>query len=301
MASDQRVMEFAGSRLAKRPVRLYKWDEGAMKATKLILATGIFTAAIFGLPGVVRAQAAPGPIHPAQSPDDSSAGAPPAAAQPKAPDVPQKRDLTGSWKLNEDQSDDPSEKMKQAQQAGAGNRGGGGNRGVWNGGGGGYPGGGGGYPGGGGGGGGYGGRRGMGTSESESDREKIQDAVNPANQLAFKQNDAEIDMSDDQGRRRVFYTDGRKIEKPKKDKDKDKSDDYKELAAHWEGMKLQSEEKGPHGKITRLFEVPAGGQQLRETVHFDDARGNPVTIHYVYDIVKAEKKDGTSSTTITSN
>ena len=266
-----------------------------MRTTKFILVSGIIAAGIVSQPGRLRAQAAAGPIHPAKASGDSSAP-PPAAEPPKAPDVPQKRDLTGSWKLNEEQSDDASEKLKQAQQAGAGNRGGGGNRGVW-GGGGGYPGGG--YPGGGGGGG-YGGRRGMG-GESDADFQKIQEAINPANALAFKQNDAEIDMSDDQGRRRVFYTDGRKIEKPKKDKDKDKTDDTKELAARWEGMKLVSDEKGPHGKITRLFEVPAGGQQLRETVHFEDARGNPVTVRYVYDIVKPEKKDGTSSTTITSN
>ena len=267
-----------------------------MKATKSILASAILAAGIFGLPTLVRAQAAAGPIHPAKSSDDNnSAPAAPAIAKPKAPDVPQKRDLSGSWKLNEDQSDDPSQKLKQAQQAGAGNRGGGnggGSRGgVWGGGGGiggGYPGGGGGV---------YGGRRGMGGGgESDADRQKIQDAVNPANALTFKQKDAEIDMTDDQSRKRVFYTDGRKIERAK-----DKTDDYRELTAHWDGMKLVAEEKGPHGKITRLYEVPAGGQQLRVSVHFDDARGNPVSIHYVYDIVKAEKKDGTSETTITSN
>ncbi|MFZ0739482.1 MAG: hypothetical protein WBL70_16810 [Candidatus Acidiferrales bacterium] len=261
------------------------------------LVAGLFGVATIAFPGRVHAQAAPGPIQPSLA---STETAPASAASPAKTDsanteaVPQKKDLSGAWKLNEDKSDDPTEKMKQARDAGGGYGGGngGGNRnGGWGMGG----------PGGGmpGSGGGYGGRRGgMGGQESEEDREKIQEAINPASSLNFTQKDAEIDMTDDLSHKRVFYTDGRKIQKSK---DKDKDEDYKELAARWEGYRLVADEKGPHGKITRMYEVLPGGRELDETVHFENSRGTPVTIRYVYDILKTDKPNGSSEVTIQSN
>jgi len=109
----------------------------------------------------------------------------------------------------------------------------------------------------------------------------MRELFNPADSLTIAQNDAVVDLADEQGRRRVFCTDGRKLQKSKDDK-------YQEIAAHWEESRIVSEEKGPRGgKMTRSFELAPGGQQLFETVRLDDSRsGSPVIIRYVYDIVR---------------
>lgn len=85
-------------------------------------------------------------------------------------------------------------------------------------------------------------------------------------------------MTDDQGRKRVFYTDGRKLQKPKDDK-------YQEIAARWDDKRLVAEEKGPSGrKITRTFELAPDGTQLYETLHMEGGRsGSAVVIRFVYD------------------
>src|ERR1700675_197907 len=82
-------------------------------------------AAMFLWPSGLAAQAPPGPL-PSHDPTD----APPASQTPSRDAS--KSKLAGTWKLNQDQSDDPHQKMQQA----AGNSGGpGGNRGGYGGGG----------------------------------------------------------------------------------------------------------------------------------------------------------------------
>jgi hypothetical protein len=139
-----------------------------------------------------------------------------------------------------------------------------------------------------GGGGPYGGRRGGSGSEGEQggeDRGKMRGLLNPANSLTITQKDAEIALTDDQSRQRVFYTDGRKLQKSKNDK-------YQEMAAHWEGSRLLSEEKGPRGgKLIRPFELASDGKQLYETLHLESSRsGSTVVIRYVYDTTKQTKE-----------
>jgi hypothetical protein len=113
----------------------------------------------------------------------------------------------------------------------------------------------------------------------------MQELFNPADSLTIAQKDAEVDLTDDQNRKHVFYTDGRKLQKSK-------GDNYQEMAARWEESRLVCEEKGPGGaKIIRSFELASGGQQLNETVHLDNRRsGSPVVIRYVYDIVRESKQ-----------
>lgn len=143
--------------------------------------------------------------------------------------------------------------------------------------GGGYP-----YPGGGGRRGPYGGRGGnTGGAQGDENRRRLHELFTPADALTIAQKDAEVDLTDDQSRKRVFYTDGRQLQKSKDDK-------YQEMAARWEGSRLVSEEKGFRDrKITRSFELAPGGQQLYETLHWDESRsGSPVVIRYVYDLVR---------------
>jgi hypothetical protein len=125
----------------------------------------------------------------------------------------------------------------------------------------------------------------MGGGQSDEDRQRMQELLNPADSLAIAQKDAEIDLTDDQARKRVFYTDGRKLQKSKDEK-------YQEVAAHWEGSRLLSEEKGPHGgKVMRSLELAPDGQQLYETLYIETARSSAeVSIRYVYDVVHESKK-----------
>lgn len=143
--------------------------------------------------------------------------------------------------------------------------------------GGGYPGGyprGGGYPGGGypRGGPGYGG-------QDIENNPKIQPLLRPAGLLNVDMKDQEIDVTEDQYRKLMLYTDGRLIPK--------QTDENRlEISAHWDGSHLVSDEKSPlGGKMSRVYELSGDGRQLYETLHIDNGRsGTPITIKYVYDI-----------------
>src|SRR5277367_2327991 len=150
------------------------------------------------MPAALRAQAPDGPIHPLHMDADSHA---PAAIEKKP--LP-RRELWGNWTLNAAKSDDTTAKLQKAR----GTRGGP----TW-----------GGFP-----------RGGGGDRESVEDRDRADDVIYPQNSFALAHKDAEIDLNDDQGRKRVYFTDGRKLQKSKDDK-------YKELAARWDGGRLVSE------------------------------------------------------------
>ena len=213
----------------------------------------------------LRAQAPPGPIHPARTDADTHAAAP--VEQKPLP----RHELWGNWKLNVARSDDPKEKMRQSRGS---NRGG--NAPVW----GGYPGGRGGYPGG----------RVYGR-ESNADRNRTEELIYPANTLTLAHNDAEIDITDDENHKRALFTDGRKLQKSKDDK-------YKQLAAHWDGGRLVTDEKGPDGlKLTRSFEISPNGQQLYETLAVDQTvtEGGFVMLRYIFDPAKQEAQPATAA------
>ena len=204
--------------------------------------------------GVASAQAPPGPLPP-----PPSYKAPAGAPVPKKPELPARKNILGAWRINKDESEDGRAKLRQAREAANRNRGYGGPRtgGPWPG------------------GGGYGGSR----SEDESDG--LGDLINPPREVMFirhAENDPRVDLSDDRQHRCVFYTDGRKLEKQK-------TPGYQEVAAHWDGNKLVTEEKGAHnGKLSRTFEVTSDGRQLIESVRIADSKDkHPVTVEYVYD------------------
>jgi hypothetical protein len=245
------------------------------------------------------AQAPPGPLRPAADSGDSGTASSRPTVQPEMV-VPDKKQLFASWKYNVDESDDAQEKMKEARGTGVDNpanpRSGGGNGTGIHMGGIGSP-----YPGGGSGG--NGGGNGSGyprnggskNSDSDYDRQQLQELMNPAGSITLAIKDTpdakngEVLLTDDAGRQRAFYTDGHKVQKSKDDK-------LQEFDAHWEDYRLVAEMGGSHGpQITRSFEPAPGGKQLVEIVRLERTRSNgPVEIRFVYDLVAdskpAEKK-----------
>jgi hypothetical protein len=211
-------------------------------------------------PAVLQAQAPPGPMAPTQ-PSDSRAPAGNVQPQAQRPAVQPRTSIFGAWKFNPDDSDDPRKRLQQARAGG-----GGGNRRM----GGGYP----------GGGGGYGGRRMGSQGESDEQRQRMQELFSPSRglTLAEAKKDAEVDLFDDQERKRAFFLDGRKLQKSK-------DLNYQEIAAHWEGARLVTDEKNPRGgKMSRTYELSYDGTQLYETLHTTVGRNNtPLVLRYVYD------------------
>ena len=218
--------------------------------------------------GIVLAQAPPGPMTPPPSSASTADPAPP--PPPKKPELPPRKSIMGAWRINKDESDDGRRKLQRAKEAENTNRGNGpsvstGPRigGPWPGG---YPGSGGNYP-----------------RDNSSDYDQMGDIVNPPREIKFMQqepDDPSVELLDDREHRRMFYTDGRKLQKSK-------GPDYEEIAAKWDGTKLVTDEKGAHnGKISRSFELSPDGKQLIEIVHVSDSKGNhPATVQYVYDAI----------------
>jgi hypothetical protein len=236
-------------------------------------------------PSAARAQAGPGPIHPAPSSGGESGGTPRAAAdEPKPPD---RKDLWGTWKLDVAQSDDATQQIKDAKSTGSvgsPRTGGGGGNGSPNGnntgihmGGPTSP-----FPAGG------NGRspRNTGSDDDDFTHAQMQELTNPAGEITLSAKDtkedkgAEVNLTDDLNRQRVFFTDGRKIAKSKDEK-------YQEYNSHWEDYRLVGDVEGAHdARATRSFEPAPGGQVLFETIRLERTKTHDmVEIRYVYEKV----------------
>ena len=247
----------------------------ALPGFRVSACIAILAAVCFFPAKRVHAQAPPGPLppsHPLPPPP------PPPPAKKKVQVAPRKT-LAGYWKLNTDESDDARKKLDEARQtkAGPGNSPGGGPGG--NGGGGprvGFPP----YPGGGGGGGNgpYGGNgRGMGGGDTETS-ERILQAVRADYSQSIALMDTEVDSTNDQGNKMVFFTDNRKIQKSK-------NEAVQEIPAHWSGAQLVTDEKGPQGrKMSRTIELSPDGRQFYETWRIENGKsGSTIVIRYVFD------------------
>jgi hypothetical protein len=247
----------------------------AMKSKLLRVCVAAGGLGLIGaaLPASARAQAPAGPLPAAQPQGPAS---PEARPQAQAAPVKPRTSILGAWKLNRDESDDPQRKMQDARGANGGGRGGGGGVRM-------------GIPGMGGGP--YGGRRG-GGNESDEDRQKMQEVVNPTRALtvAEAKKDVEIDMFDDQERKSAFYTDGRKLQKTK-------DSSTQEISAHWDGNRLVTDEKTPSGrKMSRTYELSYDGTQMYETLRLTRGRSDSqISIRYVYD--QADARTASSSQT----
>ena len=247
-----------------------------LRPTADLLFCGVLIAASLLSPKHLSARAAT--VSLAQSQEQS----PP---QPTATSKqPPRTTLAGSWKLNRDESDDPQQIVRDAEPPSSGTTGrypSGGNPG-------------GGYPSGGNPGGGYpgGGRRGgypsgeqQNTGQNIEDNPKMQPLIHPWALLSIELKNPEIDVTDDDLRKLTLYTDGRKLQKSKDNNDQ-------EVAAHWDGSGLVSDEKSPlGGKMSRTFELSQDGRKLFETLHIANGRSDtPITIRYVYDIASSDTK-----------
>ena len=212
--------------------------------------TGICVFAIGGLwaAGIsVYAQAPAGPMAQTTSPAPGTISPASTASSAKAPaaDVPRTKNLSGSWKLNKDESTQPK---KRDDDDSGGSRGGYGSGGM---------------------------HRGM----SDDERKEMRELMRPSETLDFTQDGAAIVMTDDLDRHRTFYTDGRKVKKSK-DADNQEFD-----AAWQEFRLVADFKGPDGNKIERTFEVLSGNQQLRETTHFTMGRSQrEVYLRYVYDL-----------------
>ena len=191
--------------------------------------------------------------------------------------------LSGTWKLNRDESDDPREKLRSAIQdreqngspGGMGRHGGMGGGGMGGGIGMGIPG----IGGGMGGGMGHPGGGQRGGSGSDEQHARLRDVVQAPDQVSIVQKGPEIDLTDTENHVRSLFTDGRKVEKPKKDSTET------QVKAHWDHDSLVTEEKGPNGeKISHSYEITNEGKQLADTLTLESKKLNtPIIIRSVYD------------------
>lgn len=227
-------------------------------------ALKIFLTALFsiGCSAFLAAQAPPGPMT---LPPAKDAPAPETRPQVRKTVLQPRTSIYGEWRFNRDDSDDPQQKLQQAQQDRSSSNGGYGGGGPRIG-----------FPGGGMGG---GGRRMGQQGMSDEERQKMQELMNPANRLTVTDlsDRGEVDLSDDQQRKLTLITDGRK---PAKSKDANNQ----EVTAHWSGKQLATDEKGPHGKMSRTYELSYDGTQLYETLNISMGRSNStLLVRYVYD------------------
>jgi hypothetical protein len=243
------------------------YEQGAimnLRVSSIFPAFGILCIAAAVIPCSIRAQAPAGPLPAAQPQASPASAASPQNLQPR-PET--RTSIFGQWKLNLDESDDPRKKMQDASTSrGSGSRGGSGVSIA-------------GFP--------IGGHPGSRGGESDEERLRTQNAISPANSLTLAQKDSknpEVDLTDDQNRKQALFTDGRKIQKPDS-----KDETPQEVAAHWDGSQLVTDEKSPHGgKMSRTFELSSDGTQLFETIRLTMGRSNtPLDIRYVYDAVPA--------------
>ncbi len=268
---------------------------------KLLLIALCFFALVLFAPRPSAAQEPAGPLPPAApSPSDRPViDDAPAETGPASASTPMKSrgpakiggnpNISGTWELNKDQSDDPNEKMQQGRGSSGQNdpNSGGGwghNGGVWG-------------PGGGNGGGlGYptGGRGGSSQTQDTSG------ATNNLSELTIKQTARITQVSNDAGDLIADYqapasdssakssdnsSSNSDSSSTKSSDNSSKSSSKQKPPVRWEDDEFIAVEQGRNNnKITRTFELSSDGTQLYLTTKIENPRyKQPVTIHYVYD------------------
>ncbi len=124
-----------------------------------------------------------------------------------------------------------------------------------------------------------GGGNGRGLDGGDTDAsERILADVRPDYSQSLALMDAEVDSTNDQGNKVIYYTDGRKIQKSK-------NDAVQEITAKWDGPQLVTDEKGPQNrKMSRTIELSPDGRQIYETWRIENGKsGSPIVIRYVFD------------------
>lgn len=170
--------------------------------------------------------------------------------------------LSGTWSLNRELSDDPREKMREARESGGGPGRGGGFRG---------------HRGGGGPAGLRGRRRDGGGAESGS--ADSEDLMRAFEKLSIVHRDPELRITDGFGREHVLYTDDRRIEE-------ERSAGTVKIRARWKDGHVVVTTTPEHGsKIIETYAVTADGSVLTVTTAIE-GRGREISFRRVYDPVK---------------
>lgn len=178
-------------------------------------------------------------------------------------------DLTGTWQLNKDASDDPAKVMKEARSSGGGRGGGsgGGMGGMGMG-----------HGGHGHGSGGRGGDRG----ENDGGAQSAEDWFAALTTLKIEHSEPRLAITDAAGHERVVYTDGRKVEEERS------HGGTTVVIASWKDGRVQIVSTPETGsKITETFAVTADRTQLTVTTKLEGGRAPAVTIRRVYDAAGA--------------
>jgi len=172
--------------------------------------------------------------------------------------------LSGTWQLNKDQSDDPEKVIKDARSESGGGRGSsGGGMGMGR------------HHGGGGGGGGS--RGGSGDSSSSGGFNERFAALET---LQIQHKDPTLEITDAAGRERTLYTDGRKTE------EEHSYGGTTAVTASWKDGHLEVVSKPESGaKITETYAVAADRSQMTVTTKVEGGRSGSYTIRRVYDAV----------------
>jgi hypothetical protein len=179
------------------------------------------------------------------------------ASPAEAASEPEKPSFSGTWQLNEDESDDPREKMQEmrAKRGGMGGPGGGGSSM-------------------GGPGGGMGGRGGEGSGSGEVMGQGL-------TRLEIRHEEPRLLVIDADDRDRTIYTDGRKVKR-------DSERGLVEVQAKWKKDKLVVERKqGRGGTLKETYELSPNGDQLYVTTKMGGRMGS-MKFRRVYDAVSED-------------
>jgi hypothetical protein len=120
---------------------------------------------------------------------------------------------------------------------------------------------------------------------NEEQRTRLATLVAASEQLTIVEKGPEIDVTDSDHRERSLFTDGRKIEKSKKDASQ------VTVKARWEHGTLITKEKGPNGeKLSHAYEITGEGKQLADTLTLESKHLNtPIIVRSVYDKAGADQ------------
>jgi hypothetical protein len=175
-------------------------------------------------------------------------------------------DFSGTWRLNEDLSEDPRTKMQEAGgghggrgggvgRGGGGGEGGGGRRGM----------------------GGGGGRRGGGDSGERSGdgASRLGETLAAQKVLTISHKDPELVIRDLNGRSRTFFTDARKVEE-------ERSEGTAKIQTKWKGRSIVVVAKLGDREITDTYERAADGARLFLTTKMEGGRA-PFSFRRVYE------------------
>lgn len=193
------------------------------------------------------------------------AEAPPVRAEVRV-DASARPDFSGTWRLNEDLSEDPRTKMREAGGGRGGRRGGGGRGGDGGEGGGGF-----------GGRGGMGGGRGMGGSGRRGGGDsgdgggdgaaRMSETLAAQKVLTISHRDPEFVVTDLNGRARTFFTDARKLEE-------ERSEGTAKIQAKWSDRSIVVVTKVGDRETTDTWERAADGARLFLTTKVSGGRGS---------------------------